>query len=188
MTRRRAGRRLRSGRNTTTGVDARLINVLRRLDAAAPESIGYRVAADIDYRPLAPFLRHLLNNIGDPHVDPIYFGHAKDLEREMLDFYAHLFRAPDGWAGYVTSGGSEGNLHGLWLAWTKYPNAIVYHCGASHYSVAKACHLLGLPSVGIAHRERRDRLHRLAAAGRPAPGTAGHRGRQHWHHDHRSRR
>jgi len=149
MTRRRAGPRLRR-RTTTAGLDERLIHVLRRLDAAAPKSIGYPVAADIDYRPLAPFLRHLLNNIGDPNVDPIYYGHAKDLERDVLDFYAHLFRAPEGWAGYVTSGGSEGNLHGLWLARTKYPNAIVYHSGASHYSVAKACHLLGLPSVAIA--------------------------------------
>jgi histidine decarboxylase len=150
MTRRRARRRRQPVRTTTVGLDERLIHVLRRLNAAAPRSIGYPVAVDIDYRPLAPFLRHLLNNIGDPQVDPIYHGHAKDLEREVLDFYARLFRAPDGWAGYVTSGGSEGNLHGLWLARTKYPNAVVYHSASAHYSVAKACHLLGLPSVAVA--------------------------------------
>jgi histidine decarboxylase len=150
MTRTRAGHRLGAVGATTAGLDQRLIHVLRRLDLEAPRSIGYPVAVDIDYRPLAPFLRHLLNNIGDPRVDPIYYGHTKDLEREVLDVYARLFRAPDGWAGYITSGGSEGNLYGLWLARTKYPNAVVYHSVAAHYSVAKACHLLGLPNMAVA--------------------------------------
>ncbi|MEV4708164.1 histidine decarboxylase [Actinoplanes sp. NPDC049316] len=131
-------------------MNARLRAVETRLAAAAPTNIGFPAARDIDYGPLAPLLGHLLNNLGDPRVDPLYPGHVHDLEREVLDFTAELFRAPPGWSGYLTSGGTEGNLYGLWLGRTKLPNAVAYYSSAAHYSVPKACHLLGLPAVEVA--------------------------------------
>lgn len=130
-------------------VSARLSAVEARLAAAAPTNIGFPAARDIDYRPLAPLLGHLLNNVGDPSIDPLYPGAVHDLEREVLDFTAELFRAPPGWSGYLTSGGTEGNLYGVWLGRTKLPNAVAYYSSAAHYSVPKACHLLGLPAVEV---------------------------------------
>jgi hypothetical protein len=113
-------------------MNARLRAVEARLTAAAPTNIGFPAARDIDYRPLAPLLGHLLNNLGDPRIDPLYPGHVHDLEREVLDFTAELFRAPPGWSGYLTSGGTEGNLYGLWLGRTKLPNAVAYYSSAAH--------------------------------------------------------
>jgi histidine decarboxylase len=124
--------------------------LLDRLTTAAQTSIGFPCAVDIDYRPLGPLLGVLLNNLGDPWADGIQPMHAKDIERDVLDYFANLFRAPQGWTGYVTSGGTEGNHYGLWLARTRLPNAIAYHSAAAHYSVAKAEHLLGLPAVTVA--------------------------------------
>jgi hypothetical protein len=114
-----------------TDAPARVAAIIGRLNAAAPTNIGFPAAVDIDYRPLAPLLGHLLNNVG-PRTDPINPGHVNDLEREVLALFADLFRAPPGWSGYITSGGTEDNLHALWLARTKYPNAVTYHSTAAH--------------------------------------------------------
>lgn len=127
-----------------------LREIVTRITAAAPTNIGFPAARDIDYSPLAVLLGQLLNNIGDPGTDPLYPAHVHDLEREVLDFMADLFRAPPGWTGYVTTGGTEGNLYGLWLGRTKLPNAIVYHSAAAHYSVPKSAAILGLPVVEVA--------------------------------------
>ncbi|WP_344223018.1 tyrosine-type recombinase/integrase [Paractinoplanes ferrugineus] len=113
-------------------MNARLRAVEARVAAAGPTNIGFPAARDIDYRPLAPLLGHLLNNLGDPRIDPLYPGHVHDLEREVLDFTAELFRAPSGWSGYLNSGGTEGNLYGMWLGRTKLPNAVAYYSSAAH--------------------------------------------------------
>ncbi|WIM99981.1 histidine decarboxylase [Actinoplanes oblitus] len=153
-------------------------DLLHRLTTAARTSIGFPCAVDIDYRPLGPLLGVLLNNLGDPQVDGIQPMHAKDIERDVLDFFAALFRAPAGWSGYVTSGGTEGTHYGLWLGRTRLPNAVAFHSAAAHYSVGKAEHLLGLPSVTVATLTNGEidyaDLHRQAARfrGRPAIVTA----------------
>jgi histidine decarboxylase len=128
----------------------RLSVVLHRLDRRMPFSLGYPVATDIDYRRFGRFLKHMINNCGDPWHDPIYPGHAMDAERDVLAWTADLLRAPDGWHGHMTNGGSEANLDALWQARTKLPNAIVYTSAAAHYSVRKACDLLGLTTVVVA--------------------------------------
>jgi histidine decarboxylase len=127
----------------------RLRDLTHRLDAAAPNSIGFPAAVDGDFRPAAPLLGYLLNNLGDPYMDGRYPGHTKDFERDVLAFAANLFRAPTRWSGYVTSGGSEGNLYGLYLARTRHPTGVVAYSKAAHYSVAKAAHLLGMRTTVI---------------------------------------
>ena len=151
-----------------TELPVRLRRVLARLAAAAPTNIGYPAATADDWRALAPFLGYLLNDVGTPYVDPTYPNHVKDLEREVLAFFAGLFRAPPGCDGYVTSGGSEANLYALWLARTAHPGGVVYHSAAAHYSCGKAAHLLGLTAVTVATapdgQMDYDDLRRLAAA------------------------
>lgn len=130
-------------------IQLRLKALLNRLRTAAPTSIGFPAAVDIDYRPLAPTFAHLLNNVGDPDIDPTYPGHAKDLERDVVTFFGDLFRAPPDRFGYVTSGGSESNLYALYLARSRYPDGLVLHSAAAHYSVAKAAHLLAMPTAVV---------------------------------------
>ena len=112
--------------------------------------IGFPASTDIDFSAIAPLSPGTLNNIGDPTVPGLEQRNVKDLEREVVRILADLFRAPpdDRW-GCVTSGGTEGNLYGLYLARTRHPDGIVYFAETAHYSVAKAAHLLGLTAVPI---------------------------------------
>ncbi|KWN21996.1 histidine decarboxylase [Burkholderia territorii] len=130
---------------------------LRRLDAlyqvleqATERFLGYPVSKDFEMASLARFLRFPLNNLGDPFVDSTFAVGTRELEREVVDFIAELLRAPAGetW-GYVTNGGTEGNLYGLYLARELLPRGIVYFSEETHYSVAKNIHFLGLRSITI---------------------------------------
>lgn len=130
---------------------------LRRLDAlyqsleqATERFLGYPVSKDFEMGPLERFLRFPLNNLGDPFVDSTFAVGTRELEREVVGFVADLLRAPPGdvW-GYVTNGGTEGNLYGLYLARELLPRGIVYFSEDTHYSVAKNIHFLGLRSITI---------------------------------------
>lgn len=112
--------------------------------------IGFPASTDIDFSAIAPLSPGTLNNIGDPTVPGLEQRNVKDLEREVVRILADLFNAPprDRW-GCVTSGGTEGNLYGLYLARTHLPDGVVYFADTSHYSVAKAAHLLGMPAQVI---------------------------------------
>ncbi len=112
--------------------------------------LGYPVAKDFDCRSVARFLELPLNNIGDPFAPSTYQVDTREFEREVVEFAARLLRAEgDTWWGYVTNGGSEGNLYGLYLARELYPQGIVYFSQATHYSVSKNMHLLGMRHIMI---------------------------------------
>lgn len=123
---------------------------LADLADAAETELGYPGALDLDYSPLAPFLKFNLNNVGDPWVETTYQLNSHEFEREVVAFYAGLTRAPeDGWWGYVGNGGTEGNLYGLYLARERYPDGIAYFSQDSHYSVAKNLRFLGMRHIMI---------------------------------------
>src|SRR2546430_9165096 len=128
-------------------IDAQVAELVRRLSRARDTDIGFPGATDIDFSALEPLSNYLLNNVGDPYVDPVTGSHTKEQEREVLEFLADLFGAPadDRW-GYVTSCGTEGNDYGLWLARSLHPDSYAYYSEASHYSVGKAIERLALPS------------------------------------------
>lgn len=112
--------------------------------------LGYPVAKDFDYQALSDFLKYPMNNLGDPFVTSTYGVGSRELEKEVIQFFAELFRAPaDNWWGYVTNGGSEGNLYGLYLARELHPKAMVYYSEATHYSVQKNLHLLNMSNIVI---------------------------------------
>jgi histidine decarboxylase len=116
--------------------------------------LGYPVSKDFDYSDLMPFLQYPLNNLGDPFVDSTYAVDSREMEKEVVRFFAEMFRAPShDWWGYVTNGGSEGNLYGLYLARELYPKAMVYYSEATHYSVHKNLHLLNMPAIVIRAKE-----------------------------------
>lgn len=88
--------------------------------------------------------------MGDPFTPGSYQLGTRGFEVEVLAWFAKLFRFPweETW-GYVTGGGTEGNLHGLYVARELYPNGIVYYSRDTHYSVPKSVRLLKMEHVVI---------------------------------------
>lgn len=128
----------------------RLNDYMYKVQQRVQHFIGYPIATDFNYSDLYPLLQYPLNNVGDPLLESTYDLNSRSLEREVVQFFADLFRAPkeNSW-GYVTNGGSEGNLYGLYVARELYPQGMVYYSEATHYSVQKNIHLLGMPSIVI---------------------------------------
>ena len=122
---------------------------LEKIKDRSQTYIGYPAATDFNYTELLPFLEYSLNNVGDPYI----FSNdmqSKQFEREVLEFFAEYFNAPkNNYWGYVTNGGSEGNLYALYLARELYPNGMVYYSEATHYSIQKNLHLLNMESIVI---------------------------------------
>ncbi|TSJ35938.1 histidine decarboxylase [Mucilaginibacter corticis] len=132
----------------------RLDNYISKVKERAAQFLGYPIAVDFNYDELLPLLRYPLNNVGDPTVESTYDLNSRSLEMEVLAFFADLFRARAGeWWGYVTNGGSEGNLYGLYVARELYPKAMVYYSEATHYSIQKNISLLNMPSIVIRTQE-----------------------------------
>lgn len=94
-----------------------------------------------------------LNNAGDPWVHGNAKMHSKEFEREALDFAARLYGIENRYWGYITSGGTEGNLYGMYTGReyfsAKKRKPIFLYSDSSHYSLAKNAHLLGLESRTI---------------------------------------
>jgi histidine decarboxylase len=131
-------------------IEAELHQLLARLRTARETKLGFPGAEDIDYGPLAPFLEFELNNIGDPYTDPAFEHHTKPQEREAIEFFADLFRAPadDRW-GIVTSGSTEAVRNGLRRARDLYPDGVAYHTTAAHYKVPHVLDDLRIPAVAV---------------------------------------
>ncbi|RAJ06780.1 histidine decarboxylase [Chitinophaga skermanii] len=131
-----------------------LEDLLQQVRSSTHNFLGYPVSKDFDYTPLLPFLQFPMNNLGDPFVSSTYNVGSREMEREVVAFFAKLFRAEaHNWWGYVTNGGSEGNLYGLYLARELYPNGMVYYSESTHYSVQKNLHLLNMPNIIIRSQE-----------------------------------
>ena len=129
----------------------RLTDYLGSLEDVVRHELGYPVAFDIDYQELLPFLNYSLNNVGDPFLSTAHYRiHSREFEREVVAFFAGLTHAPaDNWWGYVTNGGTEGNLYGMYLARELFPDGIVYYSQDSHYSVGKNLHFLNMRNIMI---------------------------------------
>lgn len=128
----------------------RLDRLYERLQVANDMSLGYPAAKDFDYAEIERFLKFPLNNVGDPFAEATYRVETRECEREVVQYFSELFRAPqDQWWGYVTNGGTEGNLYGLYLARELLPRGMVYYSEQTHYSVAKNLHFLGMRHITI---------------------------------------
>ena len=128
----------------------RLRKFYERIRADSSTMAGYPSAMDYDYGELKDLLDYSLNNVGDPFVAGTSKIDSREFECEALEFWAGLMRAPDDdWWGYVTNGGTEGNLYGLYLARERYPKGIVYFSQDTHYSVTKNLHFLNMRNIMI---------------------------------------
>ncbi len=133
--------------------EGRLDDFYRAMEKESSRFVGYPSNGVFDYSDLYRFLRFPLNNIGDPFVEGTYRVHSRSFERDVLGFFAKMYHAPeDNYWGYVTSGGTEGNMYGLYLARELLPEGIVYYSEETHYSVSKVLRVLALRNIMIKAR------------------------------------
>lgn len=127
----------------------RLEDFLEKVKGRSKTYIGYPAGTDFDYKELYPLMDYSLNNVGDPYTQSNDMT-SKEFETEVVSFFAEYFNAPkNNYWGYVTNGGSEGNLYALYLARELYPNGMVYYSESTHYSIQKNIHLLNMDSIVI---------------------------------------
>lgn len=129
----------------------RLDYLLARIINNAGHMLGYPATKTLDFKPLYPFFDFLVNNIGDPFASAECFRlNTHDIEREVIDWFSKILHAneQDVW-GYVTSGGTEGNMYGVYLARELFPNGMVYYSEDTHYSVTKILRMVNARSIMI---------------------------------------
>jgi histidine decarboxylase len=128
-----------------------LDSLYRHFQKASKEMAGYPISLFFNYSKLHRFMKFHLNNLGDPFLRSWHYRmNTLAIERKVIDRFAELFHAPkDDYWGYVTNGGTEGNLYGLYVAREMHPAGIVYYSDQTHYSIPKVLKLLKIPSVKV---------------------------------------
>ena len=128
----------------------RLDDLDARLSELNGTFIGYPCSGVFDYAPLFRFLRFPFNNVGDPYVTSNYQLNTHQFEREVVEIFGRLAHAPDdsSW-GYVTGGGTEGNMYGIFLGRELHPEGVVYYSEDTHYSVNKILRCLHVRNIMI---------------------------------------
>ena len=128
----------------------RLDDLYATLRQEADRYVGYPSSRVFDYEPLYRFLELPVNNIGDPYVTSNYHLNTHAFEREVLDVFRQLTHAPaDLTWGYVTGGGTEGNMYGIFLGRELFPDGVVYYSEDTHYSVNKILRCLHVRNIMI---------------------------------------
>jgi len=128
----------------------RLDELYAMIEREATTFIGYPCSAIFDYSPLYPFLSHPINNVGDPFVPSNFHLNTHSFEREVLEIFGELTHIPsDAFWGYITGGGTEGNMYGIFLGRELYPDGVVYYSEDTHYSVSKILRCLHVRNIMI---------------------------------------
>jgi histidine decarboxylase len=119
--------------------------------------IGFPNSRIFDHSSLGRFLRFPINNVGDP-FRPNSGINTCTFEQEVIAFFFSLLNlTPDtGW-GYVTNGGTEGNLFALFVARERFPTGVVYFSEDAHYSLPKIVRMLRM-DYRIIPSTRRGRI------------------------------
>lgn len=134
----------------STDDEQRLSALVEGMEAGTKTLVGYPCNTLFDYSALSPLLQFSLNNLGDPFATSNYRVNTQEFERELVTEFAQLMHAPedDVW-GYITNGGTEGNMFGLYMGRELFPNGMVYYSEDTHYSVVKILHVLNVRSIMI---------------------------------------
>ena len=135
---------------TGADIDRRIHAVLSEFKLLSPFSAGYPVNQRFDYSRLYPLLDYCGNNIGDPFGYSRYQSNTHEVERDVVQAMAKLARLPaaEAW-GYVTSGGTEGNMYGIYVGREVLGEPVAYFSEDTHYSVHKILHVLRVRSCMV---------------------------------------
>ncbi len=139
--------------SATQPASVRLDALYERLDEISKVFVGYPVNLDFDYSHLYRFLEFSINNVGDPYHSSYFRLNTHDFEREVVAQFADLMRIEqdDAW-GYVTNGGTEGNMHGVFLAQEHWPDGVLYFSQDTHYSALKIARVLRARNIMVKSR------------------------------------
>ncbi|KJY89499.1 histidine decarboxylase [Vibrio neptunius] len=109
------------------------------------QMLGYPVATDYDYQDLWSFFQFSINNVGDWAETSNYPMNTFPFEQDVVEYFCRLFHTntENAW-GYVTNGGTEGNMYGCYLARERFPDGVVYFSKDTHYSVMKIVRFLNV--------------------------------------------
>ena len=141
--------------NSEMHVEAILQQYQEYLQQKTQSHFGYPYNLNLNHLDrLSTFLRYSINNLGDPYIPSNYAIHSRPFECAVVDFFAHLFQCspttPRSWWGYVTTSGTEGNLHGILCAREALPeDAVLYTSSETHYSIFKAARYYRIPCVSV---------------------------------------
>lgn len=113
-------------------------------------NIGYPSSVDFDYSIAEKFMQLSINNCGDWRNGSNYKLNSFEFEKEVMRFFSKLFKIPykESW-GYISNGGTEGNLFACYLAREMFPTAYIYYSEDTHYSIDKIVRLLKIPARKI---------------------------------------
>lgn len=111
---------------------------------------GYPYNLMYNHEELYEFMKYSINNLGDPFITSNYGVHSRQFECAVIDFFADLWKMDKGsYWGYVTTCGTEGNLHGILLARECHPDGILYSSRETHYSIFKAARYYRMDAKAI---------------------------------------
>ena len=111
---------------------------------------GYPYNLMYNHEELYEFMKYSINNLGDPFITSNYGVHSRQFECAVIDFFASLWKMePNSYWGYVTTCGTEGNLHGILLARECHPDGILYSSRETHYSIFKAARYYRMDAKAI---------------------------------------
>uniref|UniRef100_A0A6U6DW62 Histidine decarboxylase n=1 Tax=Odontella aurita TaxID=265563 RepID=A0A6U6DW62_9STRA len=111
---------------------------------------GYPYNLMYNHEELYEFMKYSINNLGDPFITSNYGVHSRQFECSVIDFFADLWKMEENsYWGYVTTCGTEGNLHGILLARECHPDGILYSSKETHYSIFKAARYYRMDAKAI---------------------------------------
>lgn len=121
-------------------------DIKTRLGEARDTFLGYPCNTAYDFSEVADLLNYHINNVGDPWSSSTYRANTKDIEREVLQWFADLWGInKDSFWGYITNGSTESNMEGLYVGRESLSSdAIFYASKESHYSIFKIATILKL--------------------------------------------
>lgn len=108
--------------------------------------LGYPCNTSYDFSEVLSLMNIHINNVGCPFSSSTYKANTKIIERQVLEYFADLWGIDNNaiW-GYITNGGTEGNIQGLYVGREVLgDSAIFYTSEESHYSIFKIARLLKL--------------------------------------------
>ena len=156
-------------------INHRIHELVSEFRLLSPFSAGYPVNQDFDYSSLYPLMAFAANNVGDPFSYSRYQANTHETEREVVHSVAELMRLPpdDAW-GYVTAGGTEGNMYGIYVGreCSETPSPTSHRTPTTR--VLKILHVLGIRNIMVRSQENGEidyddlresmRIHRDAPA------------------------
>lgn len=122
----------------------------KKLQERTAHHMGYPYNLDFDYGALEKLVKYSINNLGDPFIESNYGVHSREFEVGVLNWFARLWEIDEEeYYGYITTCGTEGNLHGIYVGRENLPDGILYASADSHYSVFKAARMYRMPCIKV---------------------------------------